>query len=312
MAAPEEVARAHQHRQKSITLAAIAAVLALWRLIDQRRLTGSWQGGIGRSIVQAMASAQLQAAALVPAYLRDLAEAQRIAAPALEVVPAAFSGIASDGRPLETLMYQPIIAFKRLVADGATEAEAMRRATALMTMIAATQAADVGRTAVLAGVAANPRWVAYTRVVTLPACSRCIVLAGRTYSHSTGFERHPNCDCGMQPVTSDDVDIPGPTALFNQMSAEDQNRRFGKAGAEAIRLGADPGQVVNARRGMRTAADGRLVTREGISRRGVAGRRLQGAVRLMPETLIAEAGGDRNAAIEGLRRHGFLLRAATT
>lgn len=341
MPAPEEIARAHQQRQKSIILSLIAAILGLWRRLDRDRLTESWQAGIGPSMVETMAQAQLQAAALAPAYLRDLAAAQGVTRGPLEVVPGALSGVASDGRPLESLLYQPIIQFKRLLSDGVTPEEAMRRATAHLAMIAATQAADAGRGAVEAGMAATREWVQYVRVVNLPACSRCIILAGRVYSHSTGFQRHPSCDCGMMPVTGDDVAVPSPRDLFDQMSQEEQDRRFGKAGAEAIRLGGDMGQIVNARRGMQQASVfGRdaLITTEGTTRRGVAGRRLieQGAAtervaeefatritrqgreqrqirrervrtpRLMPESILEAAGGDRDEAIRLLERFGYL------
>lgn len=341
MPTSQEIARLHQQQQQGILLTVIAAILSLWRRLDRDRLTESWQAGIGPSIVATMTRAQLQAAAAVPLYLRELAVAQSIPAPDLEVIPEALSGIASDGRPLESLLYQPIIAFKRLLADGVDPNEAMRRATAGITMIAATQAADAGRGAVEAGMTANRAWVMYVRVVNLPACSRCIILAGRVYPLSTGFQRHPNCDCGMMPVTSDDVSIPSPRDLFESMSPEEQDRRFGKAGAEAVRLGANLGQVVNARHGMRQASVfGRqtLITTEGTTRRGVAGRRLidQGVgtervaeefatritrqgreqrqvhrdrvrtPRLMPEAIIQAAEGDRDEAIRLLQRFGFI------
>ncbi|MER7361930.1 hypothetical protein [Nonomuraea wenchangensis] len=325
MATPQEIALAHQRRQRGIILTLVAMVLGLWRRIDQGRLTESWQADVGRSIVATTAQAQLETAALVPVYLRDLAAAQDIDLPGLEVVPEAFSGTASDGRPLESLMYQPVIALKRLLAEGVPMDEAMRRATAHMTMIAATQAADAGRAAVEAGMTANPRWVSYVRVVNLPACSRCIILAGRTYSYSTGFQRHPNCDCSMMPVTSDDVRVPSARGLFDEMSPAEQERRFGKAGAEAVRLGADMGQVVNARRGMATAAGGRKVTTEGTTVRGVAGRRLGDFARLpgeryrrsrvprpMPEQILADAGGDREEAIRLLTRFGYLMTPTAT
>jgi hypothetical protein len=306
MPAPETVARDYSRRQKSLVLALIAAVLGLWRRLDRDRLTDSWRAGVGQSIVEAMTRAQIEVAALVPVYLRDLADAQGIARPELEVVPEALSGTTSDGRPLEFLMYHPVVAFKRLLADGVSPEEAMRRATASMTMIAATQAADAGRGAVEAGMTANKSWTAYVRVVNLPACSRCIILAGRVYPWSEGFARHPNCDCTHMAVTDgDEVEISSPRALFDEMSPQEQNRRFGRAGAEAIRLGSDLGQVVNARSGMRTVG-GQVITTAGTTRRGTAGRRLRGQVRLMPEQIIKDAGGDRDRAIELLQRHGFI------
>lgn len=71
---------------------------------------------------------------------------------------------------------------------------------------------------------------------------------------------------------------------------------FGKAGAEAIRSGADMAAVVNARRGMYTAADGRKYTREAATRR---------RLRLMPEQIFREA-KDRDDAIRLLRLHGYI------
>jgi hypothetical protein len=56
-----------------------------------------------------------------------------------------------------------------------------------------TSIADTGRSSVQVGMAADRQCVAYTRVVTLPACSRCIILSGQQYRYSEGFMRHPNC-----------------------------------------------------------------------------------------------------------------------
>lgn len=80
---------------------------------------------------------------------------------------------------------------------------------------------------------------------------------------------------------------------------------FTKDGAKAIRDGADPGQVVNARRGMAVSA-GRTVTTEGTSRRGFARSRLGGAVRLMPEQIYRDA-SSREEAVRLLRLHGYLV-----
>ena len=99
------------------------------------------------------------------------------------------------------------------------------------------------------------------------------------------------------------------------MSEAEQDRAFTRAGAEAVRVGADPVQVVNARRGMSTAADGRLVTSEGasVSRRGnvrgVAGRAMRAAgvsgPRLMPESImqIADTPSER---VRLLKAYGYI------
>jgi hypothetical protein len=79
------------------------------------------------------------------------------------------------------------------------------------------------------------------------------------------------------------------------MDAAEQDRVFGKGGAQAIRDGADMAKVVNARRGMVTA-EGRLFTTE------AAGR----TPRLMPEQIYRDA-ASREDAIRLLRRFGYIL-----
>jgi hypothetical protein len=83
------------------------------------------------------------------------------------------------------------------------------------------------------------------------------------------------------------------------MTPEQQDAAFTKAGAEAIRDGADMGQVVNARRGMTTASVGGqtvLATTVNARRR----------VRLMPEAVYQAANGDRDEAIRLLKLNGYL------
>jgi hypothetical protein len=110
------------------------------------------------------------------------------------------------------------------------------------------------------------------------------------------------------------------------MSEQEQNKAFGKASAQAIRDGADIGQVVNARRGVATAAGpgGRRITytTEGTTKRGLAGRRMGDlakqpgsryrrtrSMRLMPETIYQEAarnGWDRSEIVRQLERFGYI------
>ncbi|WP_130291621.1 hypothetical protein [Pseudonocardia sediminis] len=134
------------------------------------------------------------------------------------------------------------------------------------------------------------------------------------------------------------------------MTESDQNKYFGKATAEAIRLGADMNQAVNARRGAKgLSRPGRLtnaeqqmlrggksrgklervdvygrqlyVTDEGTTRGGIAGKRLiaqygseKGPTRysrakvprLMPESVLEIADGDRDTAVKLLRKFGYI------
>jgi hypothetical protein len=91
---------------------------------------------------------------------------------------------------------------------------------------------------------------------------------------------------------------------FRSMTPAQQTRIFTAAGAQAIRDGADINQVVNARRGVSVAG---RTTREGTTSRGLAGMRLQGRARLMPEQIYAQAHGNRDLALQMLRQHGYLI-----
>jgi hypothetical protein len=243
------------------------------------------------------------------------------------LVAAAFAGIAPDGGPLETLLFLPAIGVRRRLAAGMTPDEAMLGGLADMARYASTAVADTARSADQVAMAANPNCVAYVRVVQLPACSRCIVLSGRMYSRSEGFLRHPNCDCQTLPLREKDwPSVPTPQQLFDRMPAGEQRRVFTVAGAEAIRSGADVGQVVNARRGMGTthlAGRSLQVTSEGTTRRGLYGSRARRAggefarfpgqrysrvttPRLMPEEILRVA-DSRSEQLRLLRRYGYIV-----
>lgn len=102
---------------------------------------------------------------------------------------------------------------------------------------------DAGRTAESVAVTVTPH-VEYVRFLNLPSCSRCAVLAGRIYRYSTGFQRHPGCDCIMLPVTvANDQYVHDPVELMKAGQITD----LSKADRKAILDGADFGRVTNAR-----------------------------------------------------------------
>ncbi len=116
-----------------------------------------------------------------------------------------------------------------------------------------------------------------------------------------------------------------PMAYINSLADAEQDAVLGKAGAEAVRNGADLNQIVNARRGMRPAQIGGrnvLITAEGTTRRGEAYRylaagggpdvsrgyrrpRAASRPRLMPET-IQQVARDRDDYLRLLRVNGYL------
>jgi hypothetical protein len=293
----EQVARAHYDDQVALAAPVAAAAAQAWSRVDPADVAGSWRRLL-LAVRGVLSAAQLVAAAAAGPYLVELArQYQRAARPAGEPVPEAFAGVASDGRDLDALLYQPAIRTLTAVGAGAPVERALALGAVDLDMIVRTQVADAGRAADGVALVAHRQMAGYVRMLEPPSCDRCVVLAGRRYEWNAGFERHPRCDCRHIPVAEDvDDDLTtDPRAYFDSLSEAEQDRVFGRAGAEAIRAGADIGQVVNARRGMYTAGGRQFTT-------VAAGRR----PRLMPEQIVTEAGGDRDEAIRLLRRHGYL------
>lgn len=328
---PRSIALRHYRRQQRITRLTANQVQELWRLIDVSDLTGSWNSGIGRRMAQAVAAGQLASAGLADDYVDEVVDAEG-ADPerAGSVRPSAFAGLTADGRSLDTLMYLSVITTKQGIGGGMNTQDAMMRGLHQALTLSGSEVTQAGRGAVGASMVGKRTIQGYVRVVNPPACSRCIILAGKEYGWNRGFQRHPRCDCVHLPTTlvarNQGRGYIDPDSYFNNLSRAEQDRVFTAAGARAIREGADIGQVVNARRGMyTTTAYGRTVeaTYEGATRRGYfyrqerrraidrglvspSGRDFQLMTpRLLPEEIFRLA-DSRDEAIAMLRRFGYL------
>lgn len=328
MATPTELGRTRYTQVTSVIRAVVQQVQALWRGMSPATVEDDLEGAAGAAIVAAVAEGQLSVADAAQAYIAAQMAAQGGSAVAeAALVASAFAGIAPDGGPLETLLFLPAIGVRRRLAAGMLPEEAMLGGLADMARYASTAIADTARSADQVSMAANRDCVAYMRVVQLPACARCIILAGEMYSYSEGFLRHPNCDCQTLPLRERDwAGVPTPKQLISRMSEAERRRVFTVAGAQALDAGADVGQVVNARRGMSTAhVFGRTlqVTSEGTTRRGLYGQSLRRAggefaripgqryrrattPRLMPEEIFRIA-DDRDEELRLLRRYGYIV-----
>jgi hypothetical protein len=296
--AVEPIAAQHAERQVILARRTATELGRLWRLIDPRQIAGSW-GSLLPQALAVLGTSQATAAAAAGTYVDDVLEAQGAApAAAGRIAVEAFAGIASDGRPLASLLLRPSITALRQIQQGTTPTRALAAGRFTLDLIARTQVADAGRVAVGTAIAARPEVRGYVRMIVGKTCSRCLILAGRRYEWNAGFRRHPRCDCRHIPVADD---VPGdittdPDAYFASLSRDEQDDLLGKDGAEAVRAGADMAAVVNARRGMYAADDGRRYTREAATRR---------RLRMMPEQIFREA-RDRKDAIRLLRVHGYI------
>lgn len=148
---------------------------------------------------------------------------------------------------------------------------------------------DASRTASTVEMLRRPAITGHVRVLNPPSCPRCAILAGRVYRWSTGFQRHPGCDCLMTPTTLQaGVDhTTDPARAFERGEV----RGLSKDDAEAIREGADMSQVVNVRRKQAGLTQGSSV--------------LERSGRLTPAG-ITRVASDKAEALTLLRRFGYI------
>lgn len=328
-AASQAAAESYQAQQEALATVAVIGALRAWDGIDGKALDASWPKVLAR-ILAVITGAQRKAAASVPGYVERVLRAQHVASVA-RLAPEAFAGLTGDGRPLKTLLYTPVALSKQRIGQGERIADVLAGEEKHVALLARTVTQDAGRMALQAQMAAEPRVRGYVRKVHLPACPRCIILSGQFYRYSDGFLRHPACDCTMIPVAvgSDFVTAEDPAELIARMRAEHPGylaKSLTEGDVRALDHGADLNQVVNAHRGMSTAAGpGRKVrvTTEGTTKRGVAGKRLIAeagaksggrykrarAPRLTPAQVFAEAdanGWDRDEVVRQLKRFSYI------
>lgn len=335
----------HQRKRAELSGRVARNAARLWRSVQASNIDAGWDR-IAPELERVVAVGQLQAARMAQGYTAAAARAQG-ARGSGAIVPVAFTGATLEGREVVPELFTAATTTKTLIGRGAGVGAAFQAGTAMMTIMAATMVRDAGNMADKVSGLKRSRTVMYARMVSPGACSRCAILAG--VGHFTKhFERHPECRCTTVPVYSNTPDAPLPDGLFatpsdyfESLSKAEQDRVFTKAGAEAIRLGADPISVVNVRRGMyRVRQSGSLVARatprtligpdgkpflaytttEGATRRGRFGRsapsstyvrnegdryRRTTSVRLMPETIMSQASSPEEA-VDLLRRFGYI------
>lgn len=319
-------AREHYQRLQQLQQLTLLATRRAWARMDT---VGSWEAqwaeDVGPKITALVTGAQIAATQQANTYVTDVLAELSVGSATAQVAPAAFAGYAGDGRSVAGLLAGSVSQAGRRFTRArvaATEAaasladvglptkefdpamaahEALDEASRWIDMVAATILTDTARAATSALMTGTPEVQGWVRVLNPPSCSRCVVLAGKFFRWNDGFDRHPRCDCFHVPAReaiAGDLTV-NPDAYFRSLTSAEQDRTFTAAGAQAVRDGADLGQVVNARRGMyraqagpaRRQADdvvrrgggltrqnvfGRDVatTNEGTTRRGVAYQRL--------------------------------------
>jgi len=303
-----------------------------WRQVPATNIVGGW-AMIGRQVTAQVAAAQVAAARFGDAYVPVLLEELGIDPASVATVEPRALVVGSSGVDLGTVLGSAPLRALHVASEQGVDA-GLDAGEALLGGIVQTQVADAGRLGASLRTVASPRVGGYIREVSADACGRCLVLAGKWYRWSSGFLRHPRCQCVNVPVGQaqgrDMVTDAG--EAFRSMSKAQQDKAFTVGGAKAIRDGADINRVVNARRGTEFAGQsatrvndqglivnerhrvmttrrvfGRDVftTTEGATTRGVVGTQVAGRARLMPES-IYQLATSRDDAIRLLRLHGYI------
>lgn len=246
--------------------------------------------------------------------------------------PAAFAGTTQLGFPIET----PIeTIMDRLTREAEDEVRALTdQMMAGLDLFVQSEIIAAGADAASVEIAGGNEWTNYIRVLDLPSCDRCVVLAGRIYRDLEGFARHPKCDCQHWPVASwAEAEAAGlvtdPEVAFERgliggyRTRQDGSVRWtpslSAADTRAIRDGADVQSVVNAKRGggRRPAGMTNTVsvdifnrtvkaTLEGTTKRAAWRKKHPNLpIRLRPESIYEHA-TDREDALRLLRLYGYL------
>jgi hypothetical protein len=246
MSAADDIAAAHQARVIAISTKASNRTLQLWRRMDLTDLDGSWDA-VSPLIVDQADRAQAAMVSTSDSYASKLASAYDFNADNSRIVPEAFVGVDGSGRETSSLLRGAVTTTKEAIGLGLSATQSFEAGAAYLMSMMKTALADIGRSSDMVS-SVGKGFTRYVRVVEPGACSRCVILAGS--DRFKPFKRHPACKCTCQAVTEDDLAKKySPDAVFQSMSDSDQDRAFGKAGAQAIRDGADISQVVSARRG---------------------------------------------------------------
>lgn len=188
-----DVALDHYRDRERLVGLTDRAMAGLWAEVNPNRISESWAALIPEATA-VISGAQLGAARPAESYIDNiLAEQDIVDEPVAAVNPAGFSGQASDARGLVGLLTNPVVVTLMSIQDGMDVAHALGMGGHNLSMLSTTQVADAGRLADQVAITPRKSVSGYTRLAVGNSCSRCLLLAGKFYQWSAGFQRHPRC-----------------------------------------------------------------------------------------------------------------------
>ena len=310
MSTADVVRAASRHKQDTaeLTNAALIRAANSWKKVNPGSVVSSWEM-LMPSTIGAVMLAQRETITSNENYLDFAFNDQNIDGLDGSLRPGAIVGtMPATGATLEAALSG--VAYHTLdrIGRGRSTNEALQAGMIELSQLVQYAVADTSRAASSVRIGTTPTQIGYVRVASAGCCARCAVLAGRYYEWNTGFLRHPACKCLHFPSTAVGAaeSATDPYAAFEALSPQEQDRIYTKAGAEAIRNGADMNQVVNSRRGM--TASGRF-TSEGSGRRGFYRQSTAGQAgkrRLSVNEIMRRANGNKERFASMLTDYGYL------
>lgn len=288
------IAAQHYLERTDLAEGVFNAAAAWWDYLDPNNIGESFYEVVQPGMIEVIKAGQAIAAAQTEPYMDALDDAYAdfadVSPPLGKIDPTAFTGTAVDGRSLDTLLDTPVIRLRTLLSGGFDFTVASKAGLAVAQRQMVSEVQDAGREADDAASTAREYLGGGYRIINLPCCSRCAVLAGRFYSWDVGFERHPNCDCMLAPSPDGGDEGAGDFDLEDAIR-DGQVTGLSKAEIDAIlNEGASLSRIVGGH------AKGMSVPR------GAPGHR--------PTVydIYQEAGDDRGEAVRLLLRMGYIVR----
>ena len=306
----ESLAEEHRKATTAAQTSGFRRNVATWNQVDFNNVVDSWQQQLPR----------------VTRVAEDVQEFSVIDAAAFMTVASAVQGRDIDdqinvdsyvgsmpytGADLDAAFAGPAYRTLEAVRQNKPPNVAMYAGVAELARLTHAVTFDTAEEASLA--VALSQHLTYQRIPQVGCCVRCSMLTGQ-YFTSKVFKRHPHCRCVHVPVL-DPADAPkrsnDPYELFNALSEEEQNKIWTKAGAQAIRDGADIYQVGNSLTRPLPHRRSRRFTSEGAGKHGwyrnhaPAGK--AGKRRLTVHEIYRRADGDTHTAKRLMREYGYLL-----
>lgn len=305
-----QAASRHKENTEKLTQAAFENAGRAWKRVNPGSIVSSWQT-LSAGVIGAVMLAQTETIENSNDYIDFAFNEQNIDGLDARLRPGVIAGtMPATGATLDAALAG--VAYHALdhIGRGRSVREAMDGGMLELAQLVQYAVADSSRASAKIRIGTTQTSVGYTRVVSAGCCARCAVLAGKFYRWNEGFLRHPNCLCLHFPATSAVAaqTATDPYEAFEALSEKEQDRIYTKAGAEAIRNGADMNQVINSRRGMTTS--GRF-TSEGVTKRGYfrissdAGR--AGKRRLSVDEILRRSGQDKTRFVSLLTEYGYFV-----